>query len=181
MEIFVYGDAAAIKKYPGFEKHFNGRRIYDIKWSQLRSWFDRGLMSIKPTGLFAESNSIYVVNHVDKQVPIWAQNVPCIWNEDELFEYINDLEQESEATPITEKPAGVESVTKMSYYNQGSIECIEAIKAALTQEEFIGWLRGTIIKYQWRLGGKNSAVEDSNKTLYYLNRLVKELQEMGLE
>lgn len=45
------------------------------------------------------------------------------------------------------------------HYTQGEIECIDAIKAALTQEEFRGYCKGNVIKYVWRerfKGGRES-------------------------
>lgn len=36
------------------------------------------------------------------------------------------------------------------HYTQGGIECIDAIRAALTDEEFRGFCKGSIIKYVWR-------------------------------
>lgn len=33
------------------------------------------------------------------------------------------------------------------HYTQGSVECIEAIEAALGKEQFRGYLRGNILKY----------------------------------
>ena len=57
------------------------------------------------------------------------------------------------------------------HYTAGGIECIEAIEAALTPEEFRGYLKGNAIKYVWRermKGGKESA----EKAVWYLNRLV---------
>ena len=33
---------------------------------------------------------------------------------------------------------------------QGSLECITAIRAALTPEEFRGFCKGNVIKYAWR-------------------------------
>lgn len=35
-------------------------------------------------------------------------------------------------------------------YQHGGIECIEAIKAALTEDEFRGFCKGNIIKYAFR-------------------------------
>lgn len=35
-------------------------------------------------------------------------------------------------------------------YRHGSIECIDAIRAALTPEEFRGFCKGNIMKYVWR-------------------------------
>jgi hypothetical protein len=61
------------------------------------------------------------------------------------------------------------------YYREGSIECIDAIKSALGQEGFIAFLRGQVIKYNWRLRGKGQAHEDSIKATWYQNRLTKEL------
>ena len=41
-------------------------------------------------------------------------------------------------------------VNKPKHYNQGGIECIDAIEAMLTHEEFVGYLRGNSLKYRWR-------------------------------
>lgn len=35
-------------------------------------------------------------------------------------------------------------------YNHGSIECVDAIRAALTPEEFRGFCKGNAMKYVWR-------------------------------
>jgi hypothetical protein len=63
------------------------------------------------------------------------------------------------------------------YYREGSIECIDAIKAALGDEGFIAFLRGQVIKYNWRLKGKGQAHEDSIKANWYQQRLTKELED----
>ena len=36
------------------------------------------------------------------------------------------------------------------HYREGAIECIDAIRAALTPEEFRGFCKGNVIKYCWR-------------------------------
>jgi hypothetical protein len=41
-------------------------------------------------------------------------------------------------------------ITNPGHYTNGKIECIDAIKSALTTEEFIGYCKGNIIKYVWR-------------------------------
>ena len=58
------------------------------------------------------------------------------------------------------------------------IECIDAIRAALGDEQFIGFLRGNIIKYQWRMGKKESAIQDNEKAIWYLKKLNTILSEM---
>lgn len=60
----------------------------------------------------------------------------------------------------------------------GGIECIEAIEASMSTEEFKGFLKGNVQKYVWRYAQKNGA-EDLKKAKWYLERLItiKELEE----
>lgn len=62
-----------------------------------------------------------------------------------------------------------------SHYTSSKIECIDAIESALSPEEFKGFLRGNIIKYNWRCMQKNGA-EDLKKSMWYLDRLIKTLE-----
>ena len=41
------------------------------------------------------------------------------------------------------------------HYKRGNIEAIEAIKESMTEEAYLGYLKGNILKYLWR--GANSA------------------------
>lgn len=41
-------------------------------------------------------------------------------------------------------------VNHPSHYTSGNIECIDAIRAALTPEEFRGFCKGNVLKYCWR-------------------------------
>lgn len=63
-----------------------------------------------------------------------------------------------------------------SHYTQGKIECIDAIEAALTPEEFRGFLKGNVYKYMWRHKNKNG-LEDVKKGDWYYARLIKNLEE----
>jgi hypothetical protein len=56
------------------------------------------------------------------------------------------------------------------HYRQGEIECIEAIEAALTPEEFQGYCKGNALKYVWRERHKG-ADESLRKAIWYLARL----------
>lgn len=73
-------------------------------------------------------------------------------------------------------PAKVDMVNQPPHYTQGGIECIDAIKAALGPG-FNDFLRGQVIKYVWRGPHKGSPSEDYKKAQWYLNRLLKELEE----
>ena len=62
-------------------------------------------------------------------------------------------------------------VEKPIHYAASSVECIEAIEAQLTPEEFRGYLKGNVAKYMWRertKGGKESL----QKARWYLNKLI---------
>jgi|TARA_R100001460_G_scaffold14_6_gene81 hypothetical protein len=67
-------------------------------------------------------------------------------------------------------------VNKPKHYNQGDIECIDAIEAMLTHEEFVGYLRGNSLKYRWRFRYKNG-IEDLRKAEWYEKRLLKVLED----
>lgn len=66
-------------------------------------------------------------------------------------------------------------VNHPSHYTTGGIECIDAMKAMLSQEEFIGYLRGNAFKYMWRCRNKGKTQEDVQKAIWYQNRLMLEL------
>lgn len=66
-------------------------------------------------------------------------------------------------------------VNSPPHYNQSGIECFDAIRAALTPEEFRGYIKGNIIKYTWREQYKNKD-QDLEKASWYLSRLLAELE-----
>ena len=59
------------------------------------------------------------------------------------------------------------------HYKQGNIECIDAIEAALTEEEFRGYCKGNALKYVWRERHKGQD-ESLRKAVWYLNRALGE-------
>ena len=65
-----------------------------------------------------------------------------------------------------------DAVNNPSHYTTGGIECIDAMQAMLSRDEFIGYLRGNVFKYQWRYQHKNG-VEDLKKARWYANRLIE--------
>ena len=67
--------------------------------------------------------------------------------------------------------AAVDMVNQPPHYNNGKVECIEAIEASMSDEEFIGYLKGNAFKYLWRYRYKHNAVADLEKSNWYLTRL----------
>lgn len=56
-------------------------------------------------------------------------------------------------------------------YKHGDIECIDAIRACMSEEEFKGFCKGNVIKYIWRSDYKGGR-EDLEKAKDYLNYLL---------
>ena len=80
-----------------------------------------------------------------------------------------------EYTDLTDPDArrratAADPVNSPEHYKQGGIECIDAIRAALTPDEFRGYCKGNTIKYVWRERGKGGD-ESLAKGAWYLDRL----------
>lgn len=62
-----------------------------------------------------------------------------------------------------------------SHYNQGDIECIDAMISAFGTEKVKAFCQCNAFKYMWRSDTKNG-IEDINKAAWYLNKY-KELED----
>ena len=62
------------------------------------------------------------------------------------------------------------------HYNQGGIECVDAIEASMSPQGFRDYLKGNILKYLWRYEQKHG-LEDLKKAQWYLTRLTLNLEE----
>lgn len=60
-----------------------------------------------------------------------------------------------------------DNVNHPSHYTTGGIECIDAMKASMTSEAFLGYLKGNIQKYLWRY---------EKKARWYLDRLIAQVE-----
>lgn len=56
------------------------------------------------------------------------------------------------------------------YQSESGIECIDAIRAQLTPEEFRGYCKGNVVKYVWRERQKGGT-ESIKKAIWYLNQI----------
>ena len=103
---------------------------------------------------------------------------PCDWDIVELLgrevkigNVLDFTDFESDA--VVNEPAPVyDEVEHPEHYTSGGIECIEAIRAALTPEEFRGYCKGAMIKYIWRerLKQGNTSIE---KAVWYGREMLK--------
>jgi hypothetical protein len=58
-----------------------------------------------------------------------------------------------------------------THYKDMGIEPWEVMKSILTCEEFIGYLKGNVIKYAMRDGKKDGANKDAEKARHYAAKL----------
>ena len=70
----------------------------------------------------------------------------------------------------------LEEVHHPQHYTDGEIECIDAIKAELSPEEYKGFLKGNAMKYIWRMNKKGKPSVDAKKALWYTDKLCGELE-----
>ena len=77
------------------------------------------------------------------------------------------------------EPTKDDDVEHPVHYNNGNVECIEAIEAASSKKEFEGYLRGNVIKYIWRFRYKDGE-KDLRKAKWYLEKLISFLEKSNV-
>ena len=95
-----------------------------------------------------------------------------ILNTDTEFTKVDEL---TETIDLGNPPITADPVLHPSHYADGSIECIDAIRASMTPDEFAGYCKGNCEKYIWRFSKKNG-VEDLEKAKVYLTWLINTLK-----
>jgi hypothetical protein len=88
-----------------------------------------------------------------------ATTTTSIRTPEELAEYLAALSPD------------IDWVNSPPHYTAGGIECIDYIEDVLTCEEYRGYLRGCMIKYQHRMLVKGSPEINLEKLLWYGERL----------
>jgi hypothetical protein len=66
-----------------------------------------------------------------------------------------------------------EEINRPEHYAFGEIECIDAMRAQMSKQEFIGYLRGNCVKYLWRYKSKGGVLS-LQKAQWYLERLIEQ-------
>lgn len=65
------------------------------------------------------------------------------------------------------------------YGGDSDYECIKVLKAWNTEDEFKGFCKDNAIKYLCRLGKKDNELQELKKAHWYLDELIKYLEERG--
>ena len=105
------------------------------------------------------------------------------WSDDKLAIAYDHVYKNSEArldsSHLNDAELNIEPdmVSHPKHYTQGGIECIDALKAATVGKRGIEAVCvANVIKYLWRYEEKNG-IEDVRKAKWYVERLLKELEE----
>lgn len=90
-----------------------------------------------------------------KEEPCWS----C-YNRDDRpnFEFDTDIMEQIHEVPNNNYD---------SYYNMSDHQPIEVMQANMTADEFIGYLKGNIIKYACRMGRKDDVKKEASKIRRY--------------
>ena len=80
---------------------------------------------------------------------------------------------------ITKPAAASDAVNSPEHYNMLDIEAINLIEMSMTKEEFLGYLKGNVLKYIIRYKHKGKAGEDLDKGKWYLDRLRNKINEQS--
>jgi len=69
-----------------------------------------------------------------------------------------------------------DNVHNPKHYNIKGLETIDIIQSRLTDEEFVGYLKGSKMKYDLRYPFKGNVEEDLAKSEWFKNKLIEVLR-----
>lgn len=121
----------------------------------------------------------------DKETDEYTDTYACVFDEmsddmlNKCYNWYKELYPaacENAENECSEVEPDADMVNHPSHYNQGGIECIDALKAATVSKTGIEAVcTANAIKYLWRYEEKNG-IEDVKKARWYIDRLIKELE-----
>lgn len=129
----------------------------------LLEWLEENRSTLK--------DGVYYISHLNN---IFCNQRAVLLNADDVKRCDNVYQVKDGGITLVNKPVS-DPVNSPSHYASGDIECIDAIKASMTREAFLGYLKGNIQKYMWRYEKKVNPIEDVKKARWYMNKLVDEL------
>ena len=122
----------------------------------------------------------------DRDTSEFTDQYSCIFHKmshdmlDKIYNWYKELDPvacENAEDSCCDKEPNVDMVNHPDHYTQGRIECIDALKAATVSKTGIEAVcTANAIKYLWRYEEKNG-IEDVKKARWYIDRLIRELEE----
>ena len=122
----------------------------------------------------------------DRDTSEFTDQYSCIFHKmsddmlNKCYNWYKEIDQascENAEDSCCNKEPNVDMVNHPSHYTQGGIECIDCIKSATVGKVGIeAFCVGNAIKYLFRYEEKNG-IEDVKKARWYIDRLIRELEE----
>lgn len=143
-----------------------------VKLSGDRQWYMGSVINAKKMwvdmdcGGIAGENNILEVRRVEPGESADPQPAPTA-RSNAVAEVGVALKKAVDAAMATD-----DDVERPAHYRQGGVECIDAIRAQLTPEEFRGYCKGNVAKYVWRERMKEGD-KAIKKARWYLNQMLK--------
>lgn len=138
-------------------------------------WKDNGKFSWHTDNSSEWDNNIELelttLSSYGKEYIVWQRHPENQNPLDDVKWFEGDLKV-SNGYVVDDKCENNDVVNQPNHYANFSIECIDAMQAMLSKDEFVGYLRGNIFKYLWRYKLKNG-VEDLKKAQWYQNKLIE--------
>lgn len=89
-------------------------------------------------------------------------------NRDAMRNALNQMGQQNNLTPPKQSADDIQ--VSGSHYKDMPIQPWAIMEAVLTREEFIGYLKGNVLKYSLRAGRKEGT-DDAGKARHYMQKL----------
>lgn len=83
--------------------------------------------------------------------------------------------RENKSMKYTNIDEDTEKVNHPNHYI-GKFECIEVMEDIYGKKSVIEFCRCNAFKYLWRAGKKNSEIEDLKKAIWYIDKMIKEIE-----
>ena len=126
-----------------------------------------------------------LIKKYDRDTSEFTDQYSCIFHKmsddmlNKCYNWYKELDPadcENAETKCCNKEPNVDMVNHPTHYTQGGIECIDCIKSATVGKVGIeAFCVGNAIKYLFRYEEKNG-IEDVKKARWYIDRLIKELE-----
>lgn len=167
-----YDNLKPITKEEGMKEYLNPKQDYKLVTCNIgETPFPNNWIEVPEGALFAyETGSTGLLFTGNKRD---AYKGFLVWQRETLNDKVASAETARQAEKVLKEILeGEDLVNSPSHYANSEIECIDAMRAMLTPEQFKGYLRGNAFKYLWRYE-KKGGVESLKKGQWYLNKLIE--------
>ena len=167
-------------KYDGVE-----RKSMDALTDDQKEWLRRMPKSFKKMGDIVsheENDEVTEFNNemIQEILSVWPVDVDgyLLAPETDVKIFLaNELDEPVQERFANEPVSLPPDVANPAHYTSGGIECIDAIRASMTNEGFIQYLRGNVMKYIWRYDKKGFAKKDLEKAIWYISKIISMLDD----